>query len=140
MKFSICNIIDMIYLHYHWYYLFLVLLTFSICNVIDIIYLQYHVHSLYILLLVDRDTETWLGITNSALGLRWMDCRPLNFSLFAHFKDANNIQFKTDEQCYMTKKSSDFAAERKSCESTFGAICVQPIQGMEPKINHVRCK
>nr|XP_022336051.1 uncharacterized protein LOC111132521 [Crassostrea virginica] len=76
----------------------------------------------------EQDTETWLGITNSALGLGWMDCSPFNFSLFAHFKDENNIQFKTDEQCYMTKKGLDFAAERKSCESKLGAICVQPIQ------------
>ena len=140
MTFSICNIIDIIYLQYHWYYLFLVLLKFSICNIIDIIYLQYHWHSLYILFLVDRDTEAWLGITNSALGLRWMDCRPLNFSLFVHFKDHNDIQYSRDHQCYMTRKSLDFAAEQKSCDTQLGAICVQPFQGIEPKINHVRCK
>ena len=39
----------------------------------------------------------------------------------------------------MTRESLDFAAEQKSCESTYGAICVKPIPGIEPKINHVRC-
>ncbi|XP_048746937.2 uncharacterized protein LOC125659335 isoform X2 [Ostrea edulis] len=73
--------------------------------------------------------EAWIGLTNTIYGFYWIDCEPLDFSRFTLFKDANEVGYKSNDQCYTTKEHDNFKWKQKKCSEGNGVICEQRIIG-----------